>query len=145
MDARVAPDHPTEELLFFVAGEVNELARKICRSMVIGLEQLDWVLEPPLYVDVVEEGYPSLGEPDVETVGCVLKIYASKGLPKEVDRRHLEEVRRIVEHLKGRSEELKMGFGVKFGHPAPGLIFLGMADCHLTSFLDAWERRLAQA
>ena len=141
-------DHPIEEMLFFVADEVDEGSAAAMRQLVQRLAQSRaWTIDPPIFVDEVEDPEDPQDEP-LRTVGGVLRLYSGRGhwadkLPVDVDRKHLEEVRAVIDALRSFSAMTGHELELELNGVHLGTIADGSPDRLISEgFLLAWEQTL---
>lgn len=143
-------DHAKQELLFFVADDIDEAAAPEMQDLVADLAaKRRWSLGQPRFVDETDDS--STSSPDdlpIRTLGGVLQLYSTwppegAQLPKELDQASLDDVKALVASLISFSS--KTGHEIEFeleGEPV-GSIRGGEPDRMLREgFLGEWERSL---
>lgn len=147
----MSPNHPQLALLFFVTegqgGDTKEEFQVLVGRLAASRE---WVIEPPEFVYQIEEpDDPNGGDLPIETIGGCLKIYstfAPWSLPKEVDERHLAEVKWLIGRLREFSESHSWSIEFELEGDPVGRITSGRLSKNLAEgFLGEWERSRAQA
>lgn len=146
----VEKNHPIDELLFFIADDVDSRAADAMRELVARLAKSGpWTIGPPEFVDAQEEDEEEEPEDEpLRTVGGVLKIYSARGnlaakLPLEVDRQHLEEVRTVIDALRSFSAVTGHELELELSGVHVGTIANGKPDRLIEEGLLAeWEKAL---
>jgi len=79
MSNEVAPNHPKQKLLFFVAQDLDDNVRACMRNFVLNLASLRrWLNGPPRFVNTRDESEDcSGGDLPIETVGGYVEIYTA--------------------------------------------------------------------
>lgn len=131
-------NHPVQELVFFVAQDIDGLTRAAVESFIANLTSLcDWVIGPPSTIK--DENDPNL-------VGGCIKIYSAfppNVLSKEIDLRHFEEVDSVVTALKRFSYEHMLAFEFELDGKFVGALEDGNVDRTLQEgLLNEWKRQL---
>jgi hypothetical protein len=144
----VAPNHPKQKLLFFVAQDLDDTIRANVRDFVLRLASLRrWLNGPPRFVNSRDEpADTSRGDMPVETVGGYLEIYSALPpltLPRETDLQHLDEVTALVNALRDFSREQSLAFELALGDTFVGAVTDGEMDRSLAEgLLGEWRRQL---
>ncbi len=138
MNSEPKPQYPVQQLLFFLAQDADEATKSLVLSHVEGLAGMrEWVIRAPEPVN--QPGPPP-------TVGGFVEIYSARPpslLPKDIDRRHLEEVQSIVESLIRLSYEHMLAFEFELDGEFVGAVEDGQIDRSLKEgLLGEWERHL---
>jgi hypothetical protein len=144
----VAPNHPKQKLLFFVAQDLDDASRASVRDFVLRLASLrHWLNGPPRFVNSRDEPEDAAhGDSPVETVGGYLEIYSALPpwiLPRELDLQHFNEVTALVEALRDFSRQQSLAFELELGETFVGAITDGELDRSLAEgLLGEWKRQL---
>ena len=144
----VAPNHPKQKLLFFVAQDLDDSIRANVRDFVLRLASLrQWLNGPPRFVNSRDEpADTSQGDMPIETVGGYVEIYSALPpwtLPREIDLQHLDEVMALVRSLRGFSREHSLAFELELDGTFVGGITDGELDRVLAEgLLGEWKRQL---
>lgn len=138
MNMFVAPNHPVQRLIFFVAQDVDKATKVAFETIVDQVEKMrEWVVGPPRMV---------ADQNDETLVGGCLEIYSAlppNELPKELDKRHLEEVESLVEVLKRFSFEHMLAIEFELDGVFVGSLEDGEMDRSLSEgLLGEWKRHL---
>jgi hypothetical protein len=147
MAAALAPDHPKQRLLFFVAQELDDRVRANVAELVARLsESRSWVIGPPQFVDERSEAASAPGDAPIETVGGTIEIYSAlppSTLPRDIDRQHLEEVEALVSAICRFSQDHRVAFEFELAGTFVGAVEGGRMDRVLADgFLGEWRRLL---
>jgi|SRR5208282_3618902 len=148
LKVNVAPIHPKQKLLFFVAQDLDDSIRANVREFVLRLAGLRrWFNGPPRFVNSRDEPEDtSRGDMPVETIGGYLEIYSALPpwtLPREIDLQHLEEVTALLKAICDFSRENKLAIELEFDGELIGAIEGGEMDHSLTEgLLGEWRRHL---
>jgi hypothetical protein len=150
MAEAMAPDHPKQRLLFFVAQDLDERVRAAVRELIARLsESRSWVNGPPRLVQDRNEAVSSPGDMPIETVGGYIEIYSALPpwtLPRDVDRQHLEEVEQLVSAICQFSRNHKVAFELELDGTFVGAVEHGEMDRSLAEgLLGEWRRVLRPA
>jgi hypothetical protein len=149
MSGNIKGGYPKQRLLFFVAQDVNADIRDAVRSLVDGLaSQGAWLIQPPMFVDTIDQaGTRDEDFPD-ETVGGALEIHSALDgtLPHDVDAATLAEVERLVAAAKELSSSLSLEIEFELDGVFVGAIEDGQIDKSLAEgLLGEWRRHLGLA
>jgi len=131
---------PIQKLVFFVAQDFNDDTRRVVLECIRNMaNQRDWVIAAPEPID--EDNKTPL-------LGGLLRIFSAiprGSLPLDVDRKHLEEVKLIVELLKRLSFEHLLAIEFELDGEFVGSIEDGNLDKSLREgLLGEWERSIGQ-
>jgi hypothetical protein len=147
MTTTIAPNHPKQKLLFFVAQDLDDKAREKVRDFVLQLASLRrWLNGPPHFVNGREEPQnPKSGDMAVETLGGYLEIYSAWPpwkLPIEIDRQHYDEVVALTNALCDFSANQELAFELELDGVFVGSITDGKMDRSLVEgLLGEWRQR----
>ena len=148
MPPNIAPNHPKQKLLFFVAQDIDDSICANVREFVLKLASLrHWLNGPPRFVRSREEPVStSHGDLPVETLGGYVEIYSARKpwtLPREIDLQHLDEVTALVNALRDFSREHSLEFELELDGTFVGAITDGEMDRSLADgLLGEWKRQL---
>jgi hypothetical protein len=148
MPENIAPNHPKQKLLFFVAQDLNDVIRTNIRDFVLRLASLRcWLNGPPSFVNCRDEPEDSSrGDMPVETVGGFLEIYSALPpwtLSRDIDLQHLDEVTTLINALRGFSGEHHLSIEFELDGTLVGAIDNGKMDRSLTEgLLGEWKQHL---
>lgn len=148
MPNQIAPNHPKQKLLFYLAQDLDDGIRAAVRDFVLRLAGVRrWVNGPPSFVNSIDtSGDISRGDLPTETVGGFVEIYSALPpwiLPREIDIQHLEEVTVLVEMVCDFSRE--HGFSIEFELDGQliGLVEDGKMDRSLAEgLIGEWRKHL---
>ncbi|MFS2027503.1 hypothetical protein [Massilia sp. CT11-137] len=150
MQIHFVESHPKQKLLFFLAQDVDDEARKLVRDAIEKMSSLrTWVIRAPEFVDTVESTGTRPGDALVETVGGVHEIYSaspSNHLPREIDALLLEEVEYIVDSVQRLSQEHGLEFEFELDGQYVGTIDNGVIDAILAKgLIEEWRNHINAA
>lgn len=145
---RVKEGHPTNVLYITMDGEVTSGQMDAFELWLARVgDERDWVLQPPELIDYVDE-FPSGGHSN-HTFGCGLRMFSAlppwgNSLPKDVDRRHLEETEFLVDELSALSESLGCSFRLQLDRTPVGMIENGKSDDGISlGLLGEWRKAIS--
>jgi hypothetical protein len=135
---------PMQRLLFYVVGDVDEVAREGVRRLIQHFGNArPWVVGPPRFVDHCDPAPAGSGDSDIQTVGGELEIYSARpDLSKEVDLAHFQEVESIVEGVRLLSQQQGLSFDFELDGTYVGSIERGdMNETLRVGLLGEWRKR----
>jgi hypothetical protein len=144
----INPNHPKQNLLFFVAQDIDDNIRMLVRDFVSDLSNLrHWVNGPPSFIDDSEDATDqSYNDMPTETLGGCLEIYSALPpwvLPREIDAQHLDEVTQLIKLLCLFSAKFNLAFELELDGNSVGAISNGIMDkCLEEGLLGEWRRQL---
>lgn len=151
MPTEIAADHPKQKLLFFVAQDIDDGTRVLVEELVNRLVRArSWVNGAPQFVDEIEEGNEewSLEDLPIETVGGYIELYSAHPpwkVPRELDKRHFEEVAYLVDSLRDASRQHGLAFELELDGAHVGSITGGRIDRLLAEgLIEPWRRNLEE-
>lgn len=138
--------YPKQRLLFFVAQDVESNVRQSLKELMHTLSSgKEWLVQPPFFIDAVDQaGTRDEDFPD-ETVGGVLDIYSALdgSLSHELDLATLREVEVLVDAVRELSRSHSMEIEFELDGVFVGAIENGHLDKSLEEgFLGEWRRHL---
>lgn len=147
MYIQLAESRPRQQILFFLAQDVDDKVRKLLRDAIEKMSSSrTWVIGAPEFVDTVEGEGTRPGDSSVETVGGVHEIYStspSNELPGEIDALHLEEVEYIVDSVRRLSREHGLEFEFELDGQYVGTIDNGVIDETLAKgLIGEWRNHI---
>jgi hypothetical protein len=148
VNVAVAPDHPKQRLLFFVAQEFDDGTQAIIRGFVLRLALLRrWLNGAPRFVDWHEEPLdPTSEDQPIDVVGGYIEIFSAYPpwtVPREIELQHLDEATTLVIAICELSREHNLAFELELDDKFVGSIVAGCMDATLSEgFLGEWRRVL---
>jgi hypothetical protein len=143
-------NHPKQQLLFFVADDIDEATAREMERLVAELaEQHAWSLGPPTFVNEVDDS--SVSSPEdlpIRTLGGILELYSmwppeGAQLPKELDQANFDDVKTLVASLIAFSSRTGHELDLELAGEPVGSIRGGEPDRILREgFLGEWEQSL---
>lgn len=138
--------YPKQRLLFFIAQDVDENIRDVVAKCVRGLaDGSDWSINPPIFIDTVDNSTTREGDSPDEIVGGFLEIYSAidGALPRDVDATNLSEVERLVEAVRKLSSAECLDVEFELDGVFVGAIDCGRLDKSLAQgLLEEWRHHL---
>jgi hypothetical protein len=139
-----AGNHPIVPLLAFVDCDVDERQVAMLAALAdeLATARDDWVLGPPRFVDETDE----VGD---RTVGIVHMLYSAfdetrAPLDEDLDRKHLGEVRELVEGLRRVTAGTGIEMGLELDGDSVGWVEQGEMTGDLrVGLLEAWAAKYA--
>ncbi|GAA4441191.1 hypothetical protein GCM10023155_46650 [Bremerella cremea] len=145
MEQRVKTNHPRSTFCFYASGRnlSDDLWHQM-RTVVTTLSKSrTWVIGPPTLADE--------NDGEVRWIGGSLEIYTAlppfgADLPKDVDRRHLEEVTAIVDAMTKLSGQTDLEISFTLDQTYVGRIKGGKPDSMIqVGLLGEWKKALGIA
>ena len=142
------PHPPIQNLLFFVADEINDHLRLEVANFVGNLaDKRNCTVSAPIFVNEIDiESVTQDGDVPIETLGGYLKIYSAwtaNKPSKGVDIKTYEDVRHMVDALCEFSKLKSISFEFELDGTHVGEIRAGNLDRNLSvGLLKEWERQL---
>jgi hypothetical protein len=132
-------DIPIQRLLFFLDQDFDDSLAILMEDFVEGLaDRRSWVIHPPVYVNEEVDGVPTLGG----YVSLYSTIPAGR-LPRDIELRHLEEVKELIGCLEELSKQYGLTFELELACDHVGAIENGQMDQSLREvLLEEWEKCL---
>jgi hypothetical protein len=140
-------NNPIQEFIFFIVSEISEEdVRKVEKLVKEVSLSRKWVIDPPQFVNEIDEPEnPEIDEP-IRTLGGMLQVYSAlppNQLPHEIDKKHYEEVKTIINSLIDFSKETSCEIECELDGVNVGTIDDGQADNLITEgLLGEWEAGL---
>ena len=142
-------DNPIQQFIFFIVSDVSEEDIRKIETLIkeISLSR-KWVVGPPQFVNEIEEPENLEVDEPIRTLGGVLEIYSAlppNQLPHEIDQKHYEEVKAIINKLIEFSKKIDCEIECELDGVHVGTIDNGQADNLITDgLLGEWEAGLKQ-
>ncbi len=145
MKKNISTGHPTNLLYVVVKDNLsNEVMDAIEERLRIWSESREWTINAPELIDYIDEilakGHES------HTFGFALRLYSAHPpwgdkLPKEIDRRHLDEVEFLLNEVQAISRTFNCSFKLQLDQIAMGLIEDGKMDERLrVGLVNEWRK-----
>lgn len=138
--------YPRQRLLFYVSQDTDDEIVSTVRETLRDLSGKHvWLLEPPVFIDIVDEAQSDEGDLPVRTVGGALDILAVDGgkLSRGRDAATFADVDRFVQAVKVLSAKHSLEVEFELDGVYVGAIDNGEFDKSLTEgLLGEWRRHL---
>ncbi len=131
-DKTVNAGHPTNYLYVVVTSPLSDELMNAFEDWLTELpSRRSWVIQSPELVDYIDED-ESTGD-SKHTYGCALRMYSAlppwgEKLPKEIDRKHLEETEFLLKDLSAFSKQSGCEFRLQLDRTPVGGIADGALD-----------------
>jgi hypothetical protein len=147
----ISPDHPRQTFLFALDEDYTLEDETGMKALVAEIAaSRTWVLGPPDYVDQSETTeWDEADDKPIRTVGGAFELYSGHPpwgdkLPREIDRRHFDEVEAVVNALVEFTRLRQIEVTLELDGKWVGQIVKGVPDDLVTdTLLGEWRRSLA--